>query len=77
VRSWTRPKGTLLQSLSRSGLRRIEATSFVNPKVVPQVADAVRVMRNSQRQPGVRYEALVPNVHGAQEALAAGADAVP
>src|SRR5688572_7193614 len=72
----TSDKVALVDALSQSGLRRIEATSFVNPKAVPQMADAAQVMRDIQRQPGVRYEALVPNVRGAQDALANGVDAV-
>ena len=72
----TPQKVALLEALSDTGLRRIEATSFVNPKAVPQMADAAEVMARVRRRPGVKYEALVPNVHGAQDALAAGMDAV-
>src|ERR1051326_661228 len=72
----TPQKVALLEALSDAGLRRIEATSFVNPKAVPQMADAAEVMARVRRRPGVKYEALVPNVHGAQDALAAGMDAV-
>jgi hydroxymethylglutaryl-CoA lyase len=72
----TSDKVALLEALSDTGLRRIEATSFVNPKAVPQMADAAEVMARVQRRPGVKYEALVPNSRGAQDALAAGMDAV-
>jgi hydroxymethylglutaryl-CoA lyase len=72
----TDQKVALLEALSDTGLRRIEATSFVNPKAVPQMADASEVMARVRRRPGVRYEALVPNVRGAQDALAARMDAV-
>jgi hydroxymethylglutaryl-CoA lyase len=69
-------KVELLEALSDTGLRRIEATSFVNPKAVPQMADASDVMARVRRRPGVIYEALVPNVRGAQDAIAARMDAV-
>jgi len=72
----TARKVELLEALSETGLRRIEATSFVNPKAVPQMADAAEVMARVRRRPGVRYEALVPNVRGAQDALAAQMDAL-
>jgi hydroxymethylglutaryl-CoA lyase len=67
----TQRKVELLEALSETGLRRIEATSFVNPKAVPQMADATEVMSGVHRRPGVVYEALVPNVRGAQDAVAA------
>jgi len=60
--------------LSAAGLTRIEATSFVSPKVIPQMADAAEVMSRIARRPGARYSALVPNVKGAERAIAAGAD---
>jgi hydroxymethylglutaryl-CoA lyase len=69
-------KVELLEALSDTGLRRIEATSFVNPKAVPQMADAADVMARVQRRSGVQYEALVPNMRGAQDAIAAKMDAV-
>lgn len=72
----TAQKVALLEALSETGLRRIEATSFVNPKAVPQMADAAEVMARVARRPDVRYEALVPNVRGARDALAAGVDAI-
>jgi hydroxymethylglutaryl-CoA lyase len=72
----TAQKIELVEALSETGLRRIEATSFVNPKAVPQMADASEVMAGVRRRPGVRYEALVPNVRGAQDALAARVDAI-
>lgn len=72
----TAHKIELLEALAETGLRRIEATSFVNPKAVPQMADAAEVMQHVRRRPGVSYEALVPNVRGAQDALAASVDAV-
>src|SRR5579859_468335 len=72
----TTQKVELIDALSETGLRRIEATSFVNPRAVPQMADATDVMAQVQRRPGVSYEALVPNLRGAQDALAAGVDGV-
>jgi hydroxymethylglutaryl-CoA lyase len=57
-------------------LRRIEATSFVHPKYVPQMADAEDVMRRIARHPDVAYEVLVPNVRGAERAIAARADLI-
>jgi hydroxymethylglutaryl-CoA lyase len=72
----TKHKVQLLEALSDTGLRRMEATSFVNPRAVPQMADAAEVMSRVRRRPGVSYEALVPNVRGAQDGLAASVDAI-
>ena len=72
----TAQKVALLEALAAAGLRRIEATSFVSPRAVPQMADAADVMSRVRRVPGVSYEALVPNLRGAQDALAAGIDAI-
>jgi len=60
--------------LSKTGLRRIQVTSFVSPKAVPQLADASEVMAGIERRPGVVYSALVPNERGAHRALEAGVD---
>jgi hydroxymethylglutaryl-CoA lyase len=68
----TAAKVRLLDALSRTGVQRIEAVSFVHPKAVPQMADADEVWSSATRQPGVRYSALVPNTRGAQRALGAG-----
>ncbi|GIJ22178.1 hydroxymethylglutaryl-CoA lyase [Micromonospora lutea] len=68
----TDAKVRLLDALSRTGVRRIEAVSFVHPRAIPQMADADEVWRRAQRVDGVRYSALVPNTRGAQRALAAG-----
>ena len=57
--------------LSATGLPAIEATSFVSPKAIPQLADAAEVMAGIQRRPGVRYPVLVPNSKGMERALAA------
>jgi hydroxymethylglutaryl-CoA lyase len=72
----TAHKVELIEALSDTGLRRIEATSFVNPTAVPQMADAAEVMSRVRRRPGVSYEALVPNLRGAQDALTAQVDSI-
>jgi hydroxymethylglutaryl-CoA lyase len=64
----------LIDALSASGLRHIEAASFVRPDAVPAMAGAEEVMAGITRRPGVVYSALVPNRRGAERALAAGAD---
>ncbi|WIM96586.1 hydroxymethylglutaryl-CoA lyase [Actinoplanes oblitus] len=65
-------KVELIDALGRTGVRRIEAVSFVHPKAIPQMADADEVWSRITREPGVRYSALIPNTRGAQRALAAG-----
>lgn len=62
--------------LSETGLRWIEATSFVSPKAIPQLADAADVFARIRKAPGVRYPVLVPNIKGYERARAAGADAI-
>ncbi len=74
-----RPVGTvdklhLIESLIRAGVRRIEATSFVHPARVPQMADAEAVMAGLPRVPGVTLSGLVLNRRGAERAIAAGCD---
>jgi hydroxymethylglutaryl-CoA lyase len=64
----------LIDALSATGLRRIEAASFVSPAAIPPMAGAEEVMAGITRAPGVVYSALVPNVKGAERALAARAD---
>jgi len=66
----------LVDRLSATGLRSIEATSFVSPKWVPQLADAAEVMAGIHRRPGVSYPVLVPNEQGYERARAAGASEV-
>jgi hydroxymethylglutaryl-CoA lyase len=72
----TEHKIELLEALGETGLSRLEATSFVSPRHVPQMADAEEVLRRVRRVPGVRYEALVPNVRGAERAIGVGVDAL-
>jgi hydroxymethylglutaryl-CoA lyase len=62
----------LIEKLTAAGLRCVEATSFVNPKWIPQLADAAEVLRGLQRQPGVMYSALVPNLRGLERAKETG-----
>jgi hydroxymethylglutaryl-CoA lyase len=68
----TDDKVALIDALSGTGLPAIEITSFVNPKWIPQLADAVEVARRVKRREGVRYSALVPNRQGFDSALKAG-----
>lgn len=72
----TAVKIALIDSLTECGFKTIEATSFVSPKWVPQMADADRVMAGIRRAPGVQYPVLVPNEKGYQRARAAGADRI-
>ena len=66
-------KIALVDLLSQAGFRRIEVTSFVPPKWVPQMADHDAVMRGIVGKEGVVYSALIPNEQGARNAIAAGA----
>lgn len=66
----------LIDRLSATGLRSIEATSFVSPKWVPQLADAAEVFTGIRRRPGVSYPVLVPNEQGYERARAVGAEEV-
>jgi isopropylmalate/homocitrate/citramalate synthase len=69
-------KVALIDALSDAGFPAIEATSFVSPKWVPQLADAADVMARIRRRPGVRYPVLTPNMKGFEAAAAAKADEV-
>jgi hydroxymethylglutaryl-CoA lyase len=69
-------KIAFIEALADAGFPVIETTSFVNPKAVPQMADAAEVMAAITRKPGVRYLTLVPNERGLERALAAGVDAI-
>ena len=69
----TATKIELIRRLGASGLKTIEATAFVSPKWVPQMAENAAVMRGIERQPGVAYPVLVPNEQGLEAALEAGA----
>jgi hydroxymethylglutaryl-CoA lyase len=72
----TEEKVAVVDLLSEAGVPRIEVTSFVHPKVVPQLRDAEAVMAAIRRRPGTRYAALVPNDKGAARAVDAGVDAI-
>ena len=72
----TARKIEVVDRLAESGLSRIEVTSFVHPKAVPQLRDAEQVMAGIRRRPGTRYAALVPNDKGAVRAVDAGVDEV-
>lgn len=72
----TEAKLRFIELLAHAGLREIEATSFVSPKAIPQLADAGELMSRLERRPGMRYPVLVPNSRGLERAEAAGAEAV-
>ena len=69
----TAAKIELIDRLSKTGLRSIEATAFVSPKWVPQMADAAQVLAGIHRDPAIAYPVLVPNEQGYERARAAGA----
>jgi hydroxymethylglutaryl-CoA lyase len=68
----TDAKVRLIDALSGTGVRRIEAVSFVHPKAIPQMADADEVWARAWHNPDVRYSALIPNTRGAERAIKAG-----
>ena len=72
----TAVKTRFIELLAAAGLRDIEATSFVAPRAIPQLADADGLMAGLPRSRGVRYPVLVPNERGLARAEAAGVDAV-
>lgn len=72
----TDTKVELINRLARVGLRTVEATSFVNPKAVPQLADAADVMTRIERAADVSYPVLTPNLRGYDAAISAGATSV-
>ncbi len=72
----TDQKVEVVNRLSEAGVPRIEVTSFVSPKAIPQLRDAEAVMAAIRRRPGTRYAALVPNDKGASRAVDAGVDAI-
>lgn len=72
----TEVKIAMIDRLTEAGLPVIEATSFVSPKWVPQMADNAQVMAGITRGEGVGYPVLVPNLKGLEAAIAAGADEV-
>jgi hydroxymethylglutaryl-CoA lyase len=70
----TEDKIALVDALSEAGMAKIEVTAFVSPQAIPALRDADRVLREIRRRPDVVYTALVPNVRGAERAIAARAD---
>lgn len=72
----TQTKLELIDRLADAGHTVIEATSFVNPKAVPQLADADELLRTLRRRAGVRYPVLVPNERGLDRAVSAGANEI-
>ncbi len=66
----------LVHRLQSAGLKEIEVTSFVSPKWVPQMADAADVMKGLERQSGVRYSVLTPNMKGFEAALTSKPDEI-
>jgi len=70
----TEDKAAVIEALFAAGVRSIEATSFVSPRAVPQLADAAELLALVRRPPGTRIAALVPNARGAERAAAAGVD---
>ncbi len=69
-------KVRLIDALSRTGLARIEAASFVSPKAIPQMTNASEVISAIERRPGVTYIGLVPNETGARNAIEAHVDEI-
>jgi hydroxymethylglutaryl-CoA lyase len=69
-------KVELIHQLAASGVPVIEAGSFVSPKWVPQMANSDQVMQSLQREPGIRYPVLVPNLTGLERALNCGANEI-
>lgn len=70
----TAAKAAVIDALAGAGIRHVEATSFVSPKAVPQLADAADMLARLTRRADVHIAALVPNARGAERALAAGVD---
>jgi hydroxymethylglutaryl-CoA lyase len=68
----TDQKIELIERLSETGLRRIEITSFVHPKAIPQLQDSEEVVKRIHRKPGIIYSTLVPNEKGLERALVSG-----
>jgi hydroxymethylglutaryl-CoA lyase len=72
----TETKIALIEKLAQAGLTKIEATSFVSPKWIPQMKDAFEVLSGIERRPGVSYPVLTPNIKGFEKAMEAGATEV-
>ncbi|CAI2162184.1 8460_t:CDS:2 [Funneliformis geosporum] len=72
----TEIKVNFINKLSKTGLKVIEATSFVSPKHVPQMADCNEVMKKITREPGVNYPVLTPNLKGLEKAISVDVEEV-
>lgn len=72
----TEQKLALINRLSETGLGRIEITSFVHPKAIPQLQDSEEIVKRIERKPGIIYSTLVPNEKGLERALAAGVEEI-
>jgi len=72
----TEQKIELIHRLSETGLRRIEITSFVHPKAIPQLQDSEEIVKRIERKPSIIYSTLVPNERGLERALAAGVEEI-
>jgi hydroxymethylglutaryl-CoA lyase len=70
----TTTKIEIIDALSKTGVTEIQATSLVHPRSIPQLRDAEEVLAGMTNQPGVRYDALVPNLRGAQRAATTAVD---
>lgn len=70
----TADKIAFINALSQCGFAKIEATSFTSPKAIPALRDAETVMQEIERVAGVEYTVLIPNLRGAERALACGVD---
>src|SRR5437762_7039585 len=68
----TEDKIQFIDLLSAAGFEMVEATSFVHPKAIPQLADAAEVFARIEKRPGVRYPVLVPNPRGMERAREVG-----
>src|SRR5213083_1148708 len=66
----TGTKRALVERFAALGFKRVEATSYSNPKVVPQFADAAELLRSLERRPGVHYKATCANLRAVERALA-------
>lgn len=72
----TEDKIKFIQLLNETGIRHIEATSFVSPKFIPQLQDNAQVLQALPKDNGVEYSVLIPNLHGLETALASGVKAI-
>ena len=72
----TDQKIKIVDMITNAGIQRVEVTSFVSPKYVPQLSDAKKVLENIKRKDGIEFEALVPNIMGMERALECNLDRI-